>query len=312
MWTKLSLIDSFCIVMDTQFLDSFVTVVDFGSMAEAARRLNLTPAAVAQRIRALEDEIGATLFVRSGRTVKPTAAGMAILGRSRNFLKDLRDLKSIAVSDAPSGQLHLGAFQSALAGVLPDILASMATKYPQIEVRLVRADTRELYSHILSGDLDVVITLQPSFAIPKAYNWRGLWEEPLIVLTPASKQRRDPHAILASEPFIRLGRTSWTGRIVERYLRQAGIRPHERFELDSLEAIAGMVDRGLGVSLVPDWTAPWPEGLSLRKVQLPGRPVVRRIGAVWAVASVRVQLVHALIEEATAVLKVIKPRHRAK
>jgi DNA-binding transcriptional LysR family regulator len=54
--------------MDTQFLDSFVTVVDYGSMAEAARRLNLTPAAVAQRIRALEDEIGASLFVRSGRT----------------------------------------------------------------------------------------------------------------------------------------------------------------------------------------------------------------------------------------------------
>jgi DNA-binding transcriptional LysR family regulator len=115
--------------------------------------------------------------------------------------------------------------------------------------------------------------------------------------------------ILASEPFIRLGRTSWTGRMVDRYLRQAGIRPNERFELDSLEAIAGMVDRGLGVSLVPDWTAPWPEGLSLRKVQLPGRPVVRRIGAIWAIASVRVQLVQAFIEEATTVIKL---RHRAK
>ena len=44
--------------MDTRFLDSFVTVVDGGSIAEAARRLNLTPAAVAQRIRALESEIG--------------------------------------------------------------------------------------------------------------------------------------------------------------------------------------------------------------------------------------------------------------
>src|SRR5215467_14456418 len=54
----------FC-CMDTQFLDSFVTVVDSGSIAEAARRLQLTPGAVAQRIRALESEIGASLVVRS-------------------------------------------------------------------------------------------------------------------------------------------------------------------------------------------------------------------------------------------------------
>src|SRR4029077_3603262 len=151
MWTEVSLIDSFCIVMDTQFLDSFITVVDHGSMAEAARRLNLTPAAVAQRIRALEDEIGASLLVRSGRTVRPTPAGAAILGRARNFLKELRDLKSVASSDIPSGQLRLGAFQSALSGLLPDILASFAAKYPQIEVHLVRANAKELYSKALDG-----------------------------------------------------------------------------------------------------------------------------------------------------------------
>jgi DNA-binding transcriptional LysR family regulator len=60
--------------MDTKFLDSFVTVVDHGSIAEAARRLNLTPGAVAQRVRALEEEIGAALLIRSGRTVRPTEA----------------------------------------------------------------------------------------------------------------------------------------------------------------------------------------------------------------------------------------------
>src|SRR5262249_14905020 len=52
----------------------------------------------------------------------------------------------------------------------------------------------------------------------------------------------------------------------------------------------------------PDWTAPWPQGLSLRKVPLPGRPVVRRIGAIWARASVRLQLVQAFVDEATAVI----------
>ena len=49
----------------------------------------------------------------------------------------------------------------------------------------------------------------------------------------------------------------------------AGIVPQERFELNALNAIAVMVDRGLGVSLVPDWARPWPEGLNLVRLPLP-------------------------------------------
>src|SRR6266567_3385639 len=266
--------------MDSKFLDSFVAVVDYGSIAEAARRLNLTPGAVAQRIRALENEIGATLLVRSGRTVRPTEAGAAILPRTRSFLKDARDIKSIAAGDVPSGQLRLGAFQTALSGLLPNILASMAVKYPQVELYLVKANPPELYAKVLNGDLDASVILQPPFAIPKACNWLMLGEEPFIVLTPASLRARNPHGVLASEPFIRLDRAAWTGRMVDRYLRQAGIRPRERFELDALEAVAVMVDRGLGVSLVPDWAPPWPEGLQLVRLPVPQPSVPRRIGII--------------------------------
>jgi DNA-binding transcriptional LysR family regulator len=296
--------------MDTKFLDSFVTVVDHGSIAEAARRLNLTPGAVAQRVRALEHEIGARLLIRSGRTVKPTEAGAAILSRTRSFLREVRDIKSVAAGDVPSGQLRLGAFQTALSGLLPNIVASMAVKYPQVELYLVRASPPELYAKVLAGDLDASVILQPPFAIPKACAWLMLGEEPFIVLTPASLRARNPHAVLASEPFIRLDRAAWTGRMVDRYLRQTGIRPRERFELDALEAVAVMVDRGLGVSLVPDWAPPWPEGLSIRKMPLPGRGITRRIGVIWTRASDRLRLVHAFLEEATAVLKVTKLRHR--
>src|SRR5262245_47184468 len=89
--------------MDTRFLESLVTVADSGSLAEAARRLNLTPAGVAQRIRALESEIGTPLVFRSGRAVRPTEAAAAILNRARGLLGELRDLKSIAASGELSG-----------------------------------------------------------------------------------------------------------------------------------------------------------------------------------------------------------------
>jgi DNA-binding transcriptional LysR family regulator len=101
----------------------------------------------------------------------------------------------------------------------------MAVKYPQIDVFLVRAVARELYAKVLDGDLDAAVTLQPPFSIPKAHDWRVLWEEPFIVLTPASLRVRNPHVILASEPFIRLHRAAWTGQIVDHYLRHACIRP---------------------------------------------------------------------------------------
>src|SRR5262245_45481643 len=129
-----------------------------------------------------------------------------------------------------------------------------------------------------------------------------LREEPLIVLPRAPAPSRKPHAILASEPFIRLDRKIWPGRLVDEYLRKAGIRPRELFEIDQADAIAVMVDRGLGVSLLPDLAPPWPEGLSLAKLPVPGgRSFARRIGLIWPRASLRLRLVRAVLEQAAAV-----------
>ena len=140
--------------MDTRFLESFVAVVEQGSLAEAARRLNLTSAAVAQRIGALESEIGVHLLFRSGRTVRPTQSGAAIRVHARVFLGHIRDLKSIAVNDTPSGELRLGAVESAKAGWLPNILSGMARKYPEIEIHIVGGTPAPLYAKVVSGELD--------------------------------------------------------------------------------------------------------------------------------------------------------------
>jgi DNA-binding transcriptional LysR family regulator len=289
--------------MDTRFLDSFVTVVDSGSIAEAARRLKLTPAAVAQRLRALESDIGADLVVRSGRTVRPTEAGAAILARARRFLGEVRDLKSIAAADRPAGELRIGAFQTALTGLLPGILQLMAQRFPQIAVHVSPGTSVDLYPKVLAGDLDAVVIARPPFALPKVCDWRPLRAEPLILLTPASMPARDPNLLLASEPFIRLDRRSWAGQLTDGYLRRAGIRPHERFEIDSYPAIATMVNQGLGVSLVHDWPRPWPEGLSLRIRRIPDPSFARYIDLVWLRASLRLRLVRAFLDVATAAVR---------
>jgi DNA-binding transcriptional LysR family regulator len=286
--------------MDTRFLESFVTVIDNGSIAEAARRLDLTPAAVAQRIRTLEGEIGVPLISRSGHTVRPTEAGAAILARARDVLGQIRDLKSMATSEVPVGELRLGAIANVISGLLPGVLALLSEKYPRLDVYMMRVTSSEAYHRVLDGDLDAAIIVQPPFAIPKSCDWRVFREEPLIVLAPASMRNRDPHELLATEPFIRYDRNNWTGRLIDQYLRRVRIRPRERFELAGLEAVATLVDRGLGVSLVPDWAPPWPEGLSLAKLPVPDPSFTRRIGLIWTRSSVRVRLIRTFLQEAEA------------
>ena len=288
--------------MDTQFLHTFVAVVDHGSMAAAARLLNITPAAVAQQIRTLEREIGAPLIARAGRTVSVTEAGSRILERTRELLRDVADLSAVATDNSTAGELRLGAGRNALTGMLPDILARMVEKFPQIKVFIKPGYSPDLYRAVESGELDAAIVLQAPFALPKTCDWELLREEPLVVLAPASMAGRDPHELLATEPLIRYDRQQWGGRQADQYLRMAGIVPRERFELNALNAIAVMVDRGLGVSLVPDWARPWPEGLHLVRIPLPRGFEPRRIGVVWSRSTVRIRLVTAFLQESRAAM----------
>jgi DNA-binding transcriptional LysR family regulator len=286
--------------MDTHFLESFLAVVEHGSIAEAARRLNLTPAAVAQRLRALEGEIGVRLVSRSGRYISATPAGANIVSRAHSLIREVGDLKAVATEDSVAGELRLGVIPTALTGLVPGILAAMTKKYPQLHFYMLPGYSSDLYTRVHDGDLDAAIIVQPTFDIPKTCDWQLLREDPLVLLAPASIGVSDPHKLLAEEPFIRYDRHQWGGRLVDDYLRQIGISPRERFELNSLNAIAVLVDRGLGVSLVPDWPPPWPENLSLSKVPIPSRTHIKRVGLLWRRASVRIRLVHAFRKEAAA------------
>lgn len=267
--------------MDTQFLQSFVMVVDCGSMAEAARRLDLTPAAVAARVKSLEEAMGTELVRRAGRTVKATESGLRILSHARAVLRDVRNLHALANDDAPLGEWRLGVSSSALTGVVPPLLRALYDKHPKLAVYMEPGNSGTLYQRVTAGMLDAAVIVEPQFALPKSVQWAMLVEEPLCVLASARHAGRDPLDLLASEPFIRYDRSMWGGRMADAYLREHQIQPQERIEIDHLNAIAVFVHQRLGVSLVPDWTPPWPEGLEVVRIPLPAPAPVRRMGLVW-------------------------------
>ena len=293
--------------MDSRFLDTLVAVIECGSVAEAARRLNLTAAGITQRVRALETEIGVSLMVRVGRNVRPTAAAVAILQRAKGIQRDVRDLKSIATTGLLSGELRLGVMPTMLTGFLPDVLGVFGNAHPNIDIRVIRAPSADVYRKLADGQIDAALTSEPPFAMPKTIAWSLLREEPFVVLAPISMKAHHAHAMLSKEPFIRLDRNVYAGRLIDRYLRANCIQPRERLELDGLDAIVIMVDRGIGVTLLPDWPPPWPEGLNLRKLPLPGRGLTRRIGLCWDRSSLRLGLIDAFLHHAQHVRPQAKP-----
>jgi DNA-binding transcriptional LysR family regulator len=285
--------------MDMRYIQSFVEVLQCGSIAEAARRLDLTPAAVAARIRALEEDLGASLIQRSGRYVRPTAEGVKIMDSAQSVLRAVRDMRAVAQDgDTLAGELRLGTFHSAMTSVLPSVLERLYARHPDVKIFVEPGKSVDLCRKVGAGELDIAIVVEPQSALPKTCEWQVLTEEPLVVVAPQHFAGRDAHALLKEEPFIRYDRSVLGGQLADRYLRDHGIRPRQRLEIDGLLAIAALVDKGLGVALLPDWPSIWSSGLSLARIPLPNRAPVRRIGLVMARHTPHLSLAHAFSREA--------------
>jgi len=287
--------------VDLRYLQSFVTVVEVGSLAEAARRLDLTAAAIAARVRALEVELGTELVRRAGRSVRPTAAGLRILERASVLLREERDLRAVAGGGGTVGELRLGVFPSALHTVLPQILKGLYAAHPDLQVYVAPGPSVNLCRQVGEGELDVALVVEPQFPVGKNCDWHPLAEQPLVVVAPASLAAADPLELLRTQPYIRYDRTT-IGELSDRYLRDHGIRPNLRLQIDGLMAVAGMVAQGLGVGLLPDWRPMWAAGLPIARLPLPDRAPIDRIGLIWDRQGPRASLSRAFMAQARAVI----------
>ena len=286
--------------MNVEFLRSFVTVADAGSFAEAARRLNLTSNAVAARLHALEEELGTALIQRAGRSVRPTDAGAKVLDRARSVLRDVRDLRAIASASNLPGELRLGVFTTALIDMVPVLLERIYAVHPQLSVFVQPGTSIDSCSRVAAGELDAALVVEPQFSLSKNTEWIALTQERLVVIAHASFAQSDPIALLESEPFIRYDRVSLGGQLAERYLRDSAIRVQQRLEIDNLFAVAAIVGKGLGVSLVPDSPTLSTMGLDVIRLELPGDVPSRRIGMVRSLQGPCVSLTSALAQQARA------------
>ncbi|WP_244115946.1 LysR family transcriptional regulator, partial [Burkholderia cepacia] len=139
-------------------MQSFVVVLECGSIAEAARRLDLTATAVSARIHSLEEALGAQLVRRSGRRVVPTAEGLKILDSAHAVLRSVRDMQAVPQDGRTElGVLRVGVFVSAMVSLLPSLLQRVYAAYPGFRIFVEPGASVELCRKVGTGELDIAI-----------------------------------------------------------------------------------------------------------------------------------------------------------
>lgn len=238
--------------MDSRFLQSLIYVTETGSIAQAARIQHLTAAAISQRIKTLEMELGIDLLVRTGHCARPTDACARILSRARHIVKEVQELAGDIRSKPFVMPLRLGVIPSQWSPNLPRDLESLRERWPQIRVSLFLNTSKALYDGLLKGELDAVIVVSPHFNLPRHIHAFLLRTETLVLISKSSDDR-SVHDILCSSPYVEYVSEPFTENIVKAYLDEQGLELHAICDTGSLATVKVLVQQGTGVSLVPRW-----------------------------------------------------------
>jgi DNA-binding transcriptional LysR family regulator len=249
-------------------LKTFIAVSQYGTFSGAGARIGLTQSAVSAQMQRLEEELGFALFDRTGRSATLNDAGRETLALAEEMMTLYARLSERGAVAAESGMLRVGAIASAQVSFLADALARFRDDRPGWRIRVVPGVSLGLLGQVDSGELDLAVVIKPPFALPSELEWRTLVTEPFVLLVPKALARgkgeaRSWRELLRSEPFIRYDRTSFGGRLVDRFLRRSRLNVHDVIELDELQGIVQLVARGIGVALLPNSAGlgKWPAGV---------------------------------------------------
>lgn len=152
-------------------------------MTRAANELGLTQPALSKGLRELEVLVGASLFERSPRGLKPTATGLELAAFARSALAELAELEArLAPSADQAADLAIGILPVAAVGIAPSLMRRLRETYPNLRVRFIEGRTEALLSQLEAGEVEVVIgRLYPPSA-PDAFEREQLYVEPISVM----------------------------------------------------------------------------------------------------------------------------------
>jgi DNA-binding transcriptional LysR family regulator len=247
--------------LELRQLRYFVTVAEELHFGRAATRLHMTQPPLSQTIAALEEQLGAPLFLRSRRQVALTPAGSALLPEARRMLAQAAELPALVrrAAAGEAGRLSLAFITSADYSVLPPFLTRYRAAYPQVQIVLQEATSDLQVEELLRGRVDAGFLIPP---LPdKAridLDYMKVLEEPLILAAPAGLPALaggGPMRLADLPPlpliiFPRQVSPALHDAILACF-RAAGVTPDIGQEAIQMQTIVSLVSAGMGLALVP-------------------------------------------------------------
>jgi DNA-binding transcriptional LysR family regulator len=269
-------------VLNPIHLRTLLECVRTGSFAEAARELGYTASAVSQQMVLLERAVGAALFERSARSVRPTAVAQLLADRSREVLGSLSTLEreARAMVLGEHGSLRLASFATASARVLPPALAAIVARCPGAEVHLDEGEPDEVLHRVIDGTVDAAVVftydLDPR-DWPADLRRTELLAEPLAVAVPAG-HAIEGHEVdlgeLSGERWICTREDTAGARSLQRMAQTSGFTPRIIFRSNDYGVLRDLVARGLGVAMLPGLAI---TGEGIRALRPAGWTACRRV-----------------------------------
>ncbi|TCJ16165.1 LysR family transcriptional regulator [Rubrobacter taiwanensis] len=235
-------------------IEGFLAVARLGNLSRAAEELFLTQPTLTARLKALEQELGEELFVRTGRGMRLTDAGRVFLPYAERAVASLREGRERieALREAQSGRLTVAASPGVSTYALPQLLESFVEAHPGVEVSVRTGHSEEVLEMVLREE--VQLGLGRAMRHPDIQSLPLYEDELVLVVSPGHPFAERGEVTLEEvgrEHLILFDRTSSYYDLTRAMFRTAGVSAPRVMELDNIEAAKRMVERGLGVSLLP-------------------------------------------------------------
>jgi DNA-binding transcriptional LysR family regulator len=245
--------------MELRHLTYFVAVAEDLSFTRAAARVHVAQSALSQQIARLEKDVGATLFSRTSRSVRLTAAGELLLPLARRILADVETAQSEldALAGLRRGRLRLGLIQTAAMVVdVFEILSTYRRRYSEVDMHVVNQTSAEMIAAVRAGQLDVAIAGIERPPQDDGLEYHPMEREPLVVVLPddhglAGRTSIGLDEIPAELQVIHFAQGTGLRGHVEAAFRRAGVEPDTRFEVSQVADMIRLAAAGVGVTVLP-------------------------------------------------------------
>ncbi|MFY3385771.1 LysR family transcriptional regulator [Paracidovorax sp. MALMAid1276] len=240
--------------MDLAALEIFYAVAREGSVTRAAEQLGRVQSNVTTRVQQLEEQLGATLFLREGRRMVLTPAGESLRGYAERLLALAEEARQSVHPGVPGGRLRLGAMESTAAARLPQPLARLHAQWPALVLELSTAPSRQLVEQVLAHQTDCALVAWPPPGIDTAeapVDTTPVFAETLLLALPANHPPVRTPADLQLDTLAAFGTGCTYRRLGEAYLQQQSGNPPRVLELASYHAILACVAAGRCAGVVP-------------------------------------------------------------